>query len=161
LFKFKFDEILFTETGSSNKNEILLKCLIEMVSHVIGTNIADSAVRHMVAALLPHAPMLQVLKTCQVNFGEIERILGNAFLIRQDWTLICNILMEDESGDDEVGEALDAENKAMLAKFLVATLQVVGEDSSADARPKGKGKKVQPSFPFRCDSPGSRMIFRC
>jgi hypothetical protein len=45
--------------------------------------------------------------------------------------------------DDQEGEdSLAPEDKAMLSKFLVATLRVAIEDPTSEVRGKGKGKKV-------------------
>ena len=52
---------------------------------------------------------------------------------------MCNILMED---DEEGEDSLAPEDKAMLSKFLVATLRVASEEPTSEIRGKAKGKKV-------------------
>ena len=48
------------EGRSIDRNEMLIKGLIEMITSVLGSEIGDSAVHNIVEALLPHAPILQV-----------------------------------------------------------------------------------------------------
>ena len=59
----------------------------------------------------------------------------------QDWTLICNILLEDDGAGED---SLAPEDKAMLSKFLVAALKIAKDDPRTENRSKVKGKKVLP-----------------
>ncbi len=50
----------FAAGKTLNKNEFMLKGLIEMITSVIGTQVYDKTVYSVVEALLPFVPSLQV-----------------------------------------------------------------------------------------------------